>query len=541
MSYFFPKLCLVASLALIPNLHAGFLSTIVNSVSSEPISEDEKAHPQAYEYYKSGIKKHDAKAYQEAIEEFSRAIEAYPTFAQAYKRRGDAKGWLNDDQGWKEDTTRAIALGPTNAIFYADRAIAKYYLKDWAGRVADYEKAVVFDPNNQEYKKSLSTAKGDLRWNMVLSAEEKSNPKTYALFQSGSTKHDAKDYKGAILQYTLALESDPKFSPAYRARGNAKSLLGDYQGRIDDLNKAIMLNPDIPFYYSDRGDGKSYLKDWTGQITDYEKAVALNPTNQTYLTALKNAKTNLDNLYNLLFTAINGGDVAQVEKILASNSGIDVNSKKQDPTFLGQAVKKNQVEIVKLLVSKGANVNADYGYSYNGKPLHYAVEYGHQAIVEYLLAHKANINAQNTFGQTSLHIATAFHDQVHKNIATLLIAKGADTSIQTKEGYTAFQWEERRRDIGNQERAEYELRQQRAADYSKQLQAQREATEKAKEVAEWARIRSANPDSNQNSYWQMNADASKRDLENMQKADAARRNADYRQQNNCSGSSCNNR
>lgn len=39
-------------------------------------------------------------------------------------------------------------------------------------------------------------------------------------------------------------------------------------------------------------------------------------------------------------------------------------------------------------------------------------------------------------------------------------------------------------------------------------------------------------------YWQMNADAAKRDLETMQKADAARRYIDFKVQNNCSGSNC---
>lgn len=523
----FPKLCLIASLAFIPSAHAGFFSDIMDSISSpsEPISEDEKAHPQAYEYYKNGIKKHDAKEYQGAIEEFNRAIDAYPAFAQAYKRRGNTKGWLNDDQGWKEDTTRAIALEPTNALYYADRAKAKFYLKDYVGKITDYEKAVALDPNNQSYKEKLNAAKRSLRWDMVVSAEEKNNPQAYALFQSGIVKADAKEFQGAIEDLTSAINADPKFSPAYKRRGLAKGWLSDNQGWLNDINTAIGLESNIAYYYDDRALVKSYMQDYLGSITDWEKAVALDPNNEDYLTKRDNAKAKLP---AVLYEAVKRGDVTQVEKILSAHIGFDANSEYISDTLLGHASENGQMAMVKFLVSKGARING-YGHGIN-TPLHNAAMHGDQAMAAYLLSHGADINGQNFAGYTPLHLVTLREGEQYRNLEKFLIAKGANTTLKSKDGFTAYQW-----DQANQQE---ERQKQRAQAQEERDRAERQALQEAQEKARFAvieaenaRIRAENAalhTSSSGGYWQMNADAAKRDLENMQQADAARRNAEYK-------------
>jgi tetratricopeptide (TPR) repeat protein len=253
---------------------------------------EEKSHPQAYALYQNGMTKFRAKDYQGAIEDFNGAIKSDPKFAEAYKSRGNAKSWLGDNQGRIEDLTKAIELEPKNALSYSDRGDGKSYLKDWTGQIADYEKAVQIDPNNQRYKDKLNNAKNNLRWNVVVSAEEKSNPQAHTLFQSGIKKHDVKDYQGAIADFTSAIEADPKFSPAYKRRGLSKGWLGDNQGWLADMDVAISLESNIAFYYDDRALVKSYLKDGAGSIADWEKAVALDPTNQGYKDKLNAAKSN---------------------------------------------------------------------------------------------------------------------------------------------------------------------------------------------------------------------------------------------------------
>ena len=294
-----PKIFLVLFFGGIPVAHAGFFSDLADKISSgssseqtAPLTEDEKAHPQAYAYYKSGRKKLDSKDYQGAVAEYTRAIESYPEFTDAYKFRGAARGWLDDDRGWLEDINRAISLNPNNAAYYSDRAKAKGYVNDWVGQVSDLEKALVLDHNNQDYRESLINAKNRLG----LYEEEKSHPQAYAYFQSGSKKSQSKDYQGAIAEYTRAIESDPGFADAYKSRGNARGWLDDDKGWLEDLNRAISLNPNNAGYYADRAKAKSFLKDWVGQVADYEKAVALEPYNQTLIAQRDKAKIYLANV-----------------------------------------------------------------------------------------------------------------------------------------------------------------------------------------------------------------------------------------------------
>jgi tetratricopeptide (TPR) repeat protein len=61
------------------------------------------------------------------------------------------------------------------------------------------------------------------------------------------------DYQGAILDYSKAIELDPKDAATYSSRGIAKSDIQDYQGTISDYSKAIELDPKDAATYYNRG------------------------------------------------------------------------------------------------------------------------------------------------------------------------------------------------------------------------------------------------------------------------------------------------
>ena len=57
-------------------------------------------------------------------------------------------------------------------------------------------------------------------------------------FNSGVTKYDLKDYKGAIQDYTKAIELNPKLAEAYNNRGLTKITSGQKDSGCLDLSKA---------------------------------------------------------------------------------------------------------------------------------------------------------------------------------------------------------------------------------------------------------------------------------------------------------------
>jgi len=94
-------------------------------------------------------------------------------------------------------------------------------------------------------------------------------------YNSGLDKYDQQDYKGAILDYTKAIELNPKDSEAYYNRGTAKHKLQDYRGATQDYNKAIELNPKDSEAYYNRGLAKILLEQKDNSCLDLSKAEEL--------------------------------------------------------------------------------------------------------------------------------------------------------------------------------------------------------------------------------------------------------------------------
>jgi tetratricopeptide (TPR) repeat protein len=102
-----------------------------------------------------------------------------------------------------------------------------------------------------------------------------------SLFSSGEVKFKAKDYSGAISDYSKALELKPKFAEAYLNRGFAKRSIGDVEGAKADFKKSIDIDPtpkDAAAYYN-RALAKTALGDNEGALLDYRRAATHGDSN----------------------------------------------------------------------------------------------------------------------------------------------------------------------------------------------------------------------------------------------------------------------
>lgn len=72
--------------------------------------------------------------------------------------------------------------------------------------------------------------------------------------------------------------------------------------------------------------------------------------------------------------------------------------------------------------------------------LHYAAEHGYEDLAKLLIEKGANVNAVDAKGDTPLHLAAL---RGKSDVAKLLLDHGADVTIKSKDGHTALSLAER--------------------------------------------------------------------------------------------------
>lgn len=91
-------------------------------------------------------------------------------------------------------------------------------------------------------------------------------------YDRGVARGKLGNIEGSILDYSIAIEIDPKHANAYFNRGNARGRLGDYSDAILDYTKVIEINPKDAEAYFSRGGAKLLTGDRTGACKDWRMA-----------------------------------------------------------------------------------------------------------------------------------------------------------------------------------------------------------------------------------------------------------------------------
>ena len=131
--------------------------------------------------------------------------------------------------------------------------------------------------------------------------------------------------------------------------------------------------------------------------------------------------------------AIHSGDAKSLQRLLAENSNL-VNARVDgERTLLHVATDwpghfPNNMKTVVTLVSHGADVNAAFAGRHSETPLHWAASSDDVAVIDVLLDHGANIEAQGGVvgGGAPLSDAVAFGQW---NAARRLVERGARTTL----------------------------------------------------------------------------------------------------------------
>jgi len=193
---------------------------------NEAIGDEQTSGPtDATAYLYRGAAHFNKGLYDEAISDFTKAIEINPEYADGYTNRGAAYAKIRLYELAISDFTRALEINPEDSDGYVNRGIAYAEIRLYDLAISDITKAIEINPRNAR----AHFGRGEI----------------YCNFKA--------NYDAAILDFTKVIEINPRHALAYRNRGKAYIAKGEYDRAIQDCNKAIELNPDYAAAYRTRG------------------------------------------------------------------------------------------------------------------------------------------------------------------------------------------------------------------------------------------------------------------------------------------------
>ncbi|VVB65742.1 Photosystem I assembly protein Ycf3 [Candidatus Gugararchaeum adminiculabundum] len=184
----------------------------------------EESQIQCISYKNRGSADNSIGDYEQAIEDFTRAIEIDPKSAGAYNNRGTAYYMMKDFRRAVDDCTEAIRLAPEFSSAHNNRGAFRLGMRKYRKAMEDFDKAIAINPKNEG-----------------------------AHNNRGAACYGLKKYKRAVKNFTKAIGIKPWYPEAYLNRGNAWMGLGEYGKAIEDYDVATAMRQGYADAYKNRG------------------------------------------------------------------------------------------------------------------------------------------------------------------------------------------------------------------------------------------------------------------------------------------------
>jgi tetratricopeptide (TPR) repeat protein len=218
--------------------------------------------------------------FDKALEDYNKAIDLDPNFAQAYYNRGLQFQDKEDFDKAIQDYTKAISVDQKYKEAYYNRGNAFMKEGDSNKAIQDYSKAISIDTKYADAYYNRGSAyegKGDIDKAVEdYSKAINSNSKLIdAYLARGNLFHARGESDKAIQDYTKAIFADPKFAKAYYNRGSLYFNKGDIDKAIIDYTEAINLDQQYTTAYYNRGRALASKGIFDKALSDFSHAIAI--------------------------------------------------------------------------------------------------------------------------------------------------------------------------------------------------------------------------------------------------------------------------
>ncbi len=227
---------------------AAALNAITITTAPDPAEAETLAVHDSRMYNKRGLTHVNMRNFEQAIYDYSKAIELDRRYAEAYNNRSAAHLMMENYAKAVLDCNWTLELAPHFVAAYINLGIAHTGLRDYEQAFSDYERALKIDPDN-----------------------------VYAYYNRGNTHIWQGSYEAAVGDFDKAISINPEFVAAYVNRGVTYSELKDFVAALENYTYAIKLNPNYVYAYYNRANLYQEMEKYEQAIEDYSKVIELNP------------------------------------------------------------------------------------------------------------------------------------------------------------------------------------------------------------------------------------------------------------------------
>ncbi len=176
--------------------------------------------------------------------------------------------------------SKYIKRHPLDEIAHSLRAYSRFQYQNMVGSREDLKYCQEFDPEGylQYYVKGLieeaSEKDNEARINFSLCMDR--NPDFAPAISELALLNleEYNDVRAANALFTMAIESDSLYAPAYYQRAKLRMRYSsNEETTLEDINRTIYLDPELPGIYSLRGTIYFTKKDYLPSIRDFDRAI----------------------------------------------------------------------------------------------------------------------------------------------------------------------------------------------------------------------------------------------------------------------------
>lgn len=176
----------------------------------------------AVDFFSRGNAHSNKGQYDQAIADFSKAVEINPRFAEAYYNRGNAYRAKREYKEAILNYTKAIEINPTNDMAaYQNRGHIYIVIGEYDRAISDFNKAIEINPRLAEpYNNRGCANRFKAEYNYLRKLPYRDS------------------VRRAIMDFNKALEIRPSYPEAYYNRAIAYYLEGEYNKAWADVHRA---------------------------------------------------------------------------------------------------------------------------------------------------------------------------------------------------------------------------------------------------------------------------------------------------------------